>query len=64
MGRERSPEGQENEQKYVAVGVGWGEEPLKSPRCQGSERFPGPNRDDINRNTQQRGDRTWRDHFQ
>jgi hypothetical protein len=25
--------------------------------------FSGPNRDDISWNTQQRGDKTWRDHL-
>ena len=40
--QERSTEGQEIEQKYVAVGDGELEVPLESPRCQGSRRFPGP----------------------
>ena len=44
----RSPEDQENEEKYVAVGVGnRGEEPLESPICQGFKRLPGPSSDDV-----------------
>lgn len=34
-----------------------------SGTCQGPKRFRGPNREDISRNTQQRGDRTRRDHI-
>ena len=37
---------------------------LESPRCQGSKRFPGLNRDDISWNAQQREERTYRDHIQ
>ena len=44
--QERSPQNQENEQKYVPVGgeeQGWGGQgAVESPRCQGSETFPGP----------------------
>ena len=37
---------------------------LESPRHQGCEGLPGPNGEDISQNTQERGDRTWRDHLQ
>jgi hypothetical protein len=40
----------------------WGRA-LESPRCKGSEKFSGPNRDDISQNAQQREDRTCRDHL-
>jgi hypothetical protein len=38
--------------------------PLENPRYQGSKIFPGPKRDDTNLNTQQRGQKTCRDHIQ
>lgn len=41
--------------------LGW---PPESPRCQDSKRLPGPNRDDISSNTQQKGERIYRDHME
>jgi hypothetical protein len=41
----------------------WGY-PSESPRCQESKRLPGPNGNNISWNTQQRGERTCRDHIQ
>jgi hypothetical protein len=52
--------------EYVAVEgreFSW-REPLKSSVIQGSNRLPGPNRDDISQNTQQSRDRTCRGYLQ
>jgi hypothetical protein len=40
-----------------------GGEPLEIPRHQGTKRFLGPNGYNIDENTQQQVDRTWRDHL-
>ena len=61
--QERSPEGQENEYKYLVVWRGEWEEPLLNPRQHGCGRLSGPNEDDIRRNAQQQCERTWRDPF-
>jgi hypothetical protein len=60
----RSTEGHKIEQRYVAIrDRELGVAPRKS-QSQESKSFLGPNRDDINLNTQQRGERTFRSHLQ
>jgi hypothetical protein len=57
--QKRSPEGQENEQKYVAVCVGvcvrGGGDMTNRKEC---KRLPGLSGDDISPNAQQHGDKT------
>jgi hypothetical protein len=48
VGQERSPEGQENEWKYVTSGG----EPLESPRDLGGKRLSGLNGGDLSQNAQ------------
>jgi hypothetical protein len=62
----RSTEGQEIEQRYIAVGGGELGIATRKSQMPGTQEFLlEPNRDDISRNTKQKGDRTsCRDHTQ
>jgi hypothetical protein len=59
-----STEGQDIERRFVAVGDGELGVATRKSQMMAFKRFPGPNRDGISGNIQQRGDRTCRDHIQ